>query len=91
MRKIPMRTCVITGERIAKKDLLRVVRTPEGEVKVDVGGKMNGHGAYLKKDLSILAKAKKSKALARALETDIPEPFWEILQRTIEHMSEGKG
>lgn len=85
MRKIPMRTCVVTGERIAKNDLLRIVRTPQGEIKVDFGGKMNGHGAYLKKDPAVIAKAKKSKALTRALETDIPEAFWEVLQRAIEH------
>ena len=49
IKKIPMRTCVITREKCEKKDLIRVVRTPEQEVKVDETGKMNGKGAYLKK------------------------------------------
>ena len=47
-RKIPMRRCVATGEQCAKKDLLRIVRTPEGNLAVDPTGKANGHGAYLK-------------------------------------------
>ena len=51
MRKIPMRTCVITKEKLPKSELIRVVRTPLGEVVVDATGKANGRGAYLKKDL----------------------------------------
>ena len=54
-RKIPMRTCVITRETCEKKDLIRVVRTPIGEVKVDLTGKMNGKGAYLKKSLEAVS------------------------------------
>ena len=48
VKKIPLRTCVITREKLPKKDLLRIVRTPEGEVLVDETGKMNGRGAYIK-------------------------------------------
>ena len=48
MRKIPMRKCVVTQERYPKKELIRVVRTPENEIVVDITGKKNGHGAYLK-------------------------------------------
>ena len=48
MKKIPMRKCVVTNERFPKKELVRVVRTPENEIKVDPTWKMNGHGAYLK-------------------------------------------
>jgi len=54
MRKIPMRKCVVTQEQLPKKELLRVVRTPEREVVVDLKGKMNGRGAYLKKDILLL-------------------------------------
>lgn len=80
-KKIPMRKCVVTNERFPKGELLRVVRTPEGNVEVDTTGKKNGHGAYLKKDLEVLAKAKKSNALNKALEMDIPEEFWEELEK----------
>ena len=60
MKKIPMRTCLITGEKLEKKDLIRVVRTPESNVIVDETGKANGRGAYLKRDLTVIEKAKKS-------------------------------
>ena len=82
-RKIPMRRCVATGERLPKKELLRIVRTPEGEVKADLSGKANGRGAYLKKDKAALAAAHKNKALERALETEIPESFWEETQKLL--------
>ena len=58
-KKIPMRTCVVTREKTEKKNLIRVVRTPEGEVIIDLTGKSNGRGAYITKDLSVLEKAKK--------------------------------
>lgn len=83
-RKIPMRRCVATGERLPKKELLRIVRTPEGEVKADLSGKANGRGAYLKKDSAALAAARKNKALERALETEIPESFWEETQKLLD-------
>mgnify|MGYP003398579442 FL=1 len=59
VKKVPLRTCVITKEQLPKQELLRVVRTPEGEVKVDLTGKLNGRGAYIKKDVTVLEKAKK--------------------------------
>ena len=58
MKKIPMRSCVITKEKLPKKELIRVVRTPDGEVIIDVSGKANGRGAYLKKDIEVIKKAK---------------------------------
>lgn len=76
-RKIPMRRCVATGEQLPKKELLRIVRTPEGELKVDTTGKMNGHGAYLKKSIEAVEAAKKNGALKRALDIDIPESFYD--------------
>ena len=60
-RKIPMRTCVVTHEQFPKKELLRVVRDKEGNVTVDITGKANGRGAYIKKDLEVLDKAIKTK------------------------------
>lgn len=83
MKKIPTRTCVVTRERFPKQDLIRVVRTPEGEVIVDITGKMNGRGAYLKKDSSVFEKAKKSKALDRHLEVEVPDSLYESLNDLI--------
>ncbi|MBR2802088.1 MAG: YlxR family protein [Erysipelotrichaceae bacterium] len=83
MKKIPMRRCVATGESLPKKELLRIVRTPEGEVKVDPSGKLNGKGAYLKKDLEALETARKKKALNRALETEIGEEVYAAIEQVI--------
>ncbi len=82
-KKIPMRTCVITKEKLEKKDLIRVVRTPLKEVVVDTTGKLNGKGAYLKKDLEVIQKAKNSKALDRILEVPVPDSVYEELKEII--------
>lgn len=83
VKKIPMRMCSVTRERFPKVELLRIVKTPENEVKVDLTGKLNGHGAYIKKDLSILEKAKKTKALNKNLEIEIPESIYEEIEGII--------
>lgn len=83
IKKIPMRMCSVTRERFPKNELIRVVKTPEDEVKIDLTGKLNGHGAYIKSDLEVLEKAKKSKALARALECDIPDSIYTELEEII--------
>ena len=83
-RKIPLRTCVVTKEQLPKKDLLRIVRTPEGEIKADETGKLNGRGAYIKKDLSVLEQAKKSKVLEKRLECKIEESVYEDIKKIIE-------
>lgn len=77
VKKVPMRTCVITKEKLEKRDLLRIVRTPDGEVVVDPTGKANGRGAYLKKDVVVIKKAKTSKILERILEVNIPDSVYE--------------
>ena len=82
-KKIPMRTCAITREKLPKKDLVRVVRTPEGEVIVDVTGKANGRGAYLKKDALVFEKAKTSKVLEKTLEVSIPENVYDDLMNLV--------
>lgn len=79
MRKIPMRKCVATNESLPKKELIRIVRTPEGTIEIDETGKRNGRGAYLKKSVEAVEMAKKKKALARSLECDIPEDVYEAL------------
>lgn len=83
MRKIPMRKCVVTQERFPKKELIRIVRTPEGDVVIDETGKRNGHGAYIQKSMETLAKARKSRALDRALETTIDEEVYTALEALI--------
>ncbi len=83
MKKIPMRRCVATQESCPKKELLRIVRTPEGNVEIDLTGKRNGKGAYLKKDLEALKIAKQKKALNRALEVEIPEEIYKQIEDII--------
>ena len=83
MRKVPERSCVITREKYAKKDLLRVVRDKEGNVTVDQTGKANGRGAYLKKDLEVVEIARKTKALEKYLEVLVPEEVYKELENAI--------
>ncbi len=83
MKKIPMRTCVVTREKLEKKNLLRVVRTPEGKVIVDDTLKSNGRGAYLKKDISVIEKAKTSKILDKHLEVTVPFNIYEDLKERV--------
>lgn len=83
-RKIPMRTCVVTHEQFPKKELLRVVRDKEGNVTVDVTGKANGRGAYIKKDLEVLDKAIKTKILEKKLECVIEDKIYEEIKNIIE-------
>ena len=85
MKKIPMRRCVATNESLPKKEMIRIVRTPSGEVVIDESGRQNGRGAYLKRSLDALAQAKKRKALARALECEIPEAIYDALEEMFSH------
>lgn len=82
-RKIPLRTCVVTKEKFEKKDLIRVVKNNENEVFVDITGKANGRGAYIKKDLEVLKKAKTSKILERHLEIKIDDKIYDDLEKII--------
>lgn len=83
IKKIPMRTCVITQEKYPKKELIRVVRTPDKEIIIDITGKANGRGAYLKKDIEVINLARKSKKLERHLETTIPDTIYDELIKTV--------
>ena len=78
-KKIPMRTCVVTNEKYPKKELIRVVRTPEGNIIVDETGKANGRGAYLKKDKEVIEKARKNKILEKHLEIKIEDNIYDEL------------
>lgn len=79
MKKIPMRSCLITKEKLPKKDLIRIVRTPEGTVIIDEIGKANGRGAYLKKDIEVINKAKNNKVLERVLKVKVPDSIYDEL------------
>jgi len=79
VRKEPIRKCLATGERLSKKDLVRIVRTPEGEIKIDQTGKLNGRGAYLSKSLEAIKLAKTKNIIGKALEVEIPEAIYEQL------------
>lgn len=81
-RKIPMRMCVVTREKLPKAELVRVVRTDNGVV-VDLTGKVNGRGAYLKKDKDVFLKAKNSKILNKQLETVVPDCVFEELNNLL--------
>lgn len=82
-RKIPLRKCVVTQERLPKKDLLRIVKNNEGEVFVDLSSKANGRGAYIKRDIAVLEQAMKNKNLERALECVIPVEVYERIRKII--------
>ncbi len=80
VKKVSLRTCVVTKEKLEKKDLFRVLRTPEGNVIVDDTNKANGRGAYIKKDLDAILKAEKSKILDRHLMVNVPKEVYEELK-----------
>ena len=83
VKKIPMRSCVVTHEKYPKQELIRVVRTPENNVVIDEKGKLNGRGAYLKKDLSVIEKAKKNKILNKVLEVEVPDSIFVELEEKL--------
>lgn len=79
MKKIPLRSCIVTMEKLEKKDLIRVVRNKNNEVFIDLSGKANGRGAYLKKDISVILKCRDNKILDKRLEITIPDSIYEEL------------
>lgn len=83
MKKVPMRKCVVTGEILEKKELIRIVRNNQDQVFIDPTGKANGRGAYLKKDIDVINRAKKNKILDRKLEIEVPASIYEELVNMI--------
>ena len=79
-KKIPMRMCVGCREMKPKRELIRVVRSPEGEVSMDPVGKKPGRGAYVCHDVACLQRARKSRALERAFEVDIPTEVFDAME-----------
>lgn len=83
-KKVPLRTCIVTKENLPKSELLRIVRTPDGDIEVDETGKLNGRGAYIKKDLSVVDVLQKTKILEKKLECKIEDSVYETIKKIIE-------
>lgn len=83
-KKIPQRQCLGCREMKAKRDLIRVVRSPDGEVSIDFKGKKSGRGAYVCPSMECLKKAIRNKAIERALEVQVPEELYNELMKEME-------
>ena len=83
MKKLPMRQCLGCREMKPKRELVRVVRSPEGDVSIDIAGKKPGRGAYVCRDENCLKRATKTKALSRAFGSEIPQDVYETLSEQI--------
>lgn len=84
MKKISLRKCVVTNERLPKSDLLRIVKNNEGKVFVDLTGKANGRGAYIKKDIEVFNTLRNKKILERVLEVKIDDGVYDEIKKIIE-------
>ena len=82
-RKLPIRRCAGCGEHFPKKELIRVLRTPEGEITLDESGKKSGRGVYLCKNPNCLKKARKANRLAAALACEIPAEVYDRLEEEL--------
>ena len=85
MKKIPLRRCVVTKEQLPKNELLRIVKYKDGNVTFDITGKSSGRGAYIKKNIEVLKKAKEKKVLERVLETKIDEEVYKNIEEVIKN------
>ncbi len=86
IKKIPMRMCTGCREMKPKKELIRIVKTAEGEIKLDATGKLNGRGAYICRDKECLMKSRKSNALARAFETNVSDDIYIGLETELDNI-----
>ena len=84
VKKSPERKCMGCNEKKPKKELIRVLRTPQGTIEMDITGKKSGRGAYICKSKSCFDKAYKTKRLERCLETVIPEEVYEIIKQSFD-------
>ena len=89
-KKIPMRQCLGCREKFPKRELIRVVRSPEGELSLDFKGKAPGRGAYLCANPECLKKARRSCAISRALEVEVPETVYDALEQQMEAQKNGE-
>ena len=85
MKKIPLRRCVVTKEQLPKSELLRIVKDKEGNISIDLTGKLNGRGAYIKKDIEVLNTARNKNILSRVLEVSIPEEVYNEIENIIKN------
>lgn len=85
-KKIPQRQCIGCGEMKNKKEMIRILKTPEGEFTVDATGRKNGRGAYLCPSMDCMKKAIKSKGLERSFKMAIPKEVYEALEKEMEHL-----
>ncbi len=83
IRKVPLRQCTGCGEMKSKKEMIRVIKTPEEEIVIDTTGKKNGRGAYMCNSLECYKKAVKNKGLERSLKTTIPKEVYETLEKEL--------
>ncbi|MEE8817308.1 MAG: YlxR family protein [Lachnospiraceae bacterium] len=86
-KKVPMRSCIGCMEKKEKRDLVRVIRTPEGEIRLDPTGRANGRGAYLCRNPQCLEKARKKGSLSRTLQCEIPSSVYDELEALLEQQS----
>lgn len=83
VKKIPMRTCCVTHEKYPKMELLRIVRTPDNQVVVDITGKVNGHGIYIKKDINIMDRLINSNCIEKNLEVKVDDSLYEEIRNIL--------
>lgn len=88
INKIPLRQCIGCGEMKSKKEMIRVLKTPEGEITLDATGKKNGRGAYVCPCAECLRKAIKSKGLERSFKIAIPKEVYEVLEGEMKQLGE---
>lgn len=80
MKKIPMRSCIVSREKLPKKELIRIVKDNKNNIFIDPTGKSNGRGAYLKRDIEVIEKAQKTKVLDKVFELNVKEEIYEELK-----------
>ncbi|MBO4501477.1 MAG: YlxR family protein [Clostridia bacterium] len=85
-KKTPFRKCVGCGEMKPKQDLIRVVKTPEGEIRLDKTGRLNGRGAYICDDKACFAKCRKQKRLDKAFGESVPDTVYAQLEQAVENV-----
>ena len=88
IRKIPLRQCMGCNDHKPKIELLRVVRSPEGEISLDFTGKKSGRGAYICRDVKCLRKARKTHRIDRALDCTVPDEVYDGMERELESHAE---
>lgn len=87
-RKVPLRQCIGCGARKKKKELVRIIKVPEGDILTDTSGKKNGRGAYICNSVSCLAAARKKHALDRAFKAAVPDSVFDEIEKELEKVAD---